>query len=75
MCIIAKIFGAKVIFITNNNHKDDFYDYLINIPKVNEILQPILTIIPLQLIAYEVAKFKKCDIDNPRNLAKSLTVE
>jgi len=67
--------GAKVVFITNNNIDGDFYDYKILIPKVNEILQPILTVIPLQLIAYEVAKLNKCDIDKPRNLAKSVTVE
>ena len=36
---------------------------------------PILTVIPLQLIAYEVAKLRKCDIDKPKNLAKSVTVE
>ena len=52
-----------------------FYDIKIELPKVNEILQPILTVISLQLIAYEVAKLNKCDIDKPRNLAKSVTVE
>ena len=71
----VKARGAKVIFITNNNINNDFYDYIINIPKTNELLQPILTIIPLQLLAYEVAKLNKCDIDQPRNLAKSVTVE
>ena len=48
---------------------------VIKIPKVNNIIQSLLTIIPLQLIAYEVAKLNKCDIDKPRNLAKSVTVE
>ena len=67
--------GAKVIFITNSNIDGDFYDYVIRIPKINELLQPILTILPLQLIAYEVAKLNNCDIDKPRNLAKSVTVE
>ena len=67
--------GAKVIFITNSNIDGDFYDYIIRIPKINELLQPILTILPLQLIAYEVAKLNNCDIDKPRNLAKSVTVE
>jgi len=71
----VKARGAKVIFITNENIDNDFYDVKIQIPKTNEILQPILTIIPLQLLAYEVAKLNKCDIDKPRNLAKSVTVE
>ena len=66
---------AKVIFITNSDIKSDFYDYLIKIPKTNSLFQSILTIIPLQIIAYEVAKSLGCDIDKPRNLAKSVTVE
>ena len=45
------------------------------LPKVHNIVMPILTIIPLQLIAYEVAKLRGCDIDKPRNLAKSVTVQ
>ena len=40
-----------------------------------DIYQPLLTIIPIQLIAYHVAKLRKCDIDKPKNLAKSVTVE
>lgn len=71
----VKARGAKVIFVTNQNINDDFYDIKIDIPRVNELLQPILTIVPLQLLAYEVAKLNKCDIDKPRNLAKSVTVE
>lgn len=51
------------------------YDELISIPKVTEELRPILTIIPLQLISYEVAKLRGNDIDKPKNLAKSVTVE
>ncbi|MBQ2946840.1 MAG: glutamine--fructose-6-phosphate transaminase (isomerizing) [Bacilli bacterium] len=71
----VKARGAKIIFVTNQNIIDNFYDIKIDIPKVSELLQPILTIVPLQLIAYEVAKLNKCDIDKPRNLAKSVTVE
>ncbi|MBQ9072803.1 MAG: glutamine--fructose-6-phosphate transaminase (isomerizing) [Bacilli bacterium] len=67
--------GAKVIFVTNNDIDGDFYDYKILVPKVSELLQPILTIVPLQILAYEVAKLNGCDIDKPRNLAKSVTVE
>ena len=45
------------------------------IPNISEYYIPLLSIIPLQLIAYEVAKLNNCDIDKPRNLAKSVTVE
>ena len=67
--------GAKIIYITNEDIQDDFYDKLIMLPKAHNIVMPILTVIPLQLIAYEVAKLRGCDIDKPRNLAKSVTVE
>ena len=48
---------------------------MIQIPKVSDLFEPLLAVIPLQLIAYNVAKLKDCDIDKPRNLAKSVTVE
>ena len=68
--------GANVIYITNReNDSSDFYDEKIMVPKVHFLLQPVLTIIPLQLIAFEVAKLKGCSIDKPKNLAKSVTVE
>jgi len=73
----VKARGANVIYITNRNSEDDqsFYDKEIIIPKVNPLLSPLLTVIPLQLISYELANLKKCNIDKPRNLAKSVTVE
>lgn len=71
----VKARGAKVIFVTNSDIEGDFYDYKITVPKINELLQSIITIVPLQLLAYEVAKLNGCDIDKPRNLAKSVTVE
>ena len=69
--------GANVIFITNKaNDKDgDFYDKKIVLPDTNPLLQPIVNVLPLQLIAYNVAKLNNCDIDKPKNLAKSVTVE
>ncbi len=66
---------AYVLLVTNEDIEDDFYNQKIVIPKVHDIVQPIVTVIPLQLLAYEVAKLRKCDIDKPRNLAKSVTVE
>ena len=73
----VKTRGAKVILIVTDSIKIDktLYDELIVIPKVESIFQPLLAILPLQLLAYEVAKERNCDIDKPRNLAKSVTVE
>jgi len=48
---------------------------VIEIPATDEFLQPILSIIPLQLLAYHIAVARGCDVDKPRNLAKSVTVE
>ena len=66
--------GATTIGITSEDINTNF-DYMIKVPKVHKLLQPLLTIIPLQLIAYHTAKIKGCDIDKPKNLAKSVTVE
>ena len=50
-------------------------DYIIEVPQTEECLTPLLTVIPLQLLAYHIAVVKGCDVDQPRNLAKSVTVE
>ena len=75
----TKARGSFVIFITNDDKSvesyKDFADITLTIPKLNKILEPLVTIIPLQLIAYETAKLRGCDIDKPKNLAKSVTVE
>lgn len=71
----TKARGAYVILVTNMIPNEKFYDKIITIDKIEEILQPILTIIPLQLLSYRIAKNKGFDIDKPRNLAKSVTVE
>ena len=69
--------GANVIYVTTDvlYQNGDFYNTKLLLPEVNPLLQPLINIIPLQLIAYHVAKNNKCDIDKPRNLAKSVTVE
>ena len=69
--------GAYVIYVTTEKlaKKGDFYDESLILPTINPLLQPLITIIPLQLIAYYIAKEKGCDIDKPKNLAKSVTVE
>ena len=66
--------GALTIGIVNKK-VDNIFEFNIIVPKVHNIWQSILTIVPLQLIAYEIAKLKNCDIDKPKNLAKSVTVE
>ena len=72
----VKARGARVILLTNKEViNDGVYDEIIIIPNVKEELTPILAIIPLQLLAYETAKLRGNDIDKPKNLAKSVTVE
>ena len=66
--------GANIYLITDDNYKDDTFN-IINIPKTNTFLKPILIIIIYQLIAYYTALLKGTDIDKPKNLAKSVTVE
>ncbi len=67
--------GAKSIVVTNQNIDKSIFTHIIEIPKTNTLLSPILSVIPLQLLAYYVAKEKGLDVDKPRNLAKSVTVE
>ena len=68
--------GAYTILVTNKEVENDgVYSELILIPEVNPILEPILAIVPLQMLAYEIAKLRGNDIDKPKNLAKSVTVE
>ncbi|MDH5717066.1 MAG: glutamine--fructose-6-phosphate transaminase (isomerizing) [Spirochaetia bacterium] len=68
---------GKIISIITENDKEvkDISDFYVEIPKICEPLSPILTVIPLQLIAYYTAVYRGCDVDKPRNLAKSVTVE
>ena len=66
--------GAKCYLITDENIKDENFT-IIKIKKVSMFLKPLLIVIPYQLIAYYTANLKGCDIDKPRNLAKSVTVE
>lgn len=67
--------GAKTLVITNQDIDKKLFPNIFNIPKVHPFLSPVLSIIPLQLLAYYVSKEKGLDVDKPRNLAKSVTVE
>ena len=67
--------GAKTLVVTNQDLGDKSFDNMITIPETNPLISPILSIIPLQLFAYYISKEKGLDVDKPRNLAKSVTVE
>ena len=67
--------GAKTLVITNQELPANNFDTIITVPDVNVLLSPILSIIPLQLLSYYISKEKGLDVDKPRNLAKSVTVE
>ena len=67
--------GAKVLLITSEDIKNDGFDTVIKIPKTNPFISPILSVIPMQVLSYYISKEKGLDVDKPRNLAKSVTVE
>ena len=70
--------GARVIALTTSTSREAVEavaDNVITIEGMNDVLLPSLSVIPLQLFAYYMALYRGCDIDKPRNLAKSVTVE
>ena len=73
----AKARNARMIALTNSNDEklDDLFDYIIRVPEVQELFSPVVAMVPLQLLAYYIAEFLGKDVDQPRNLAKSVTVE
>lgn len=73
----VKARGAYVVLVVSSSLEGlcECYDQKIVIPKVLDVLMPLATILPLQMLAYDIALIKGCDIDQPRNLAKSVTVE
>lgn len=73
----VKARGGPIIAIASHDDPqvDNIADDVIRVPQVPEILQPIVTVIPLQLLSYHIALLRGCDVDKPRNLAKSVTVE
>ena len=75
-CQEAKARGAQVIaLVTEGDPALPGADFKIPLPPVPELLSPIVNIVPLQFLAYHVADLRGCDVDQPRNLAKSVTVE
>ena len=67
--------GAKTLVITNQELPSNNIDTIITVPDTNVLFSPILAIVPLQLLSYYISKEKGLDVDKPRNLAKSVTVE
>lgn len=67
--------GAKTLIITNDSLSNSNFDAIITIPEIHPFVSPVLAIIPLQLLSYYISKNKGLDVDKPRNLAKSVTVE
>ncbi|MBU1202554.1 glutamine--fructose-6-phosphate transaminase (isomerizing) [Patescibacteria group bacterium] len=73
----VKARGGQIIAIVNDLDKEikKLVDYIIEVPKISNELSPVVNVIPLQLLAYYIADIKGLDVDKPRNLAKSVTVE
>ncbi|MFW6010537.1 MAG: SIS domain-containing protein, partial [Gemmatimonadota bacterium] len=73
----VKTRGGRLIAVTSEGNEGlaDRVDHIVTVPSTIEMLQPLLTSIPLQLLAYHIAVRRGCDVDQPRNLAKSVTVE
>ena len=74
----VKARGADVLALTTESRREEMArtaDAVMTIPDIHELLLPCLGVVPLQLFAYYVALMRGCDIDKPRNLAKSVTVE
>lgn len=72
----AKARDARMIAVANNNDElvESIFETIINVPHVDELISPVINIVPLQLIAYYIAEFLGKDVDQPRNLAKTVTV-
>ena len=71
----AKARDARLIGVSTYGPESEMFDELFTIPKVSEWVSPLLTVVPLQLFSYHIAAHKGLDVDQPRNLAKSVTVE
>jgi glucosamine--fructose-6-phosphate aminotransferase (isomerizing) len=76
ICEIKARQGKIIAIVSEGDVKiKELADYVIEVPNVNEMFSPLLTTIPLQLLAYHIAVLRGCNVDQPRNLAKSVTVE
>jgi glutamine---fructose-6-phosphate transaminase (isomerizing) len=73
----VKARGAEVIAVATEGDREigRYADHVVEVPRTPELLAPVVVSVPLQLLAYRIAKLRGCDVDQPRNLAKSVTVE
>ncbi|MBI2839747.1 MAG: glutamine--fructose-6-phosphate transaminase (isomerizing) [Acidobacteria bacterium] len=71
----VKTRGGILITVTTDDATDAVSDHVVRLPPTGDLLSPILAVVPLQLLAYHIALLRGCDVDQPRNLAKSVTVE
>ena len=71
----AKARDARLIGVAPHGPDTELFDVLLPVPEVDELLSPLLTVIPMQLLSYHIAAHRGLDVDQPRNLAKSVTVE
>lgn len=71
----AKARDARLIGVAPEGPDTELFDVLLPVPAVNELISPLLTLIPMQLLSYHIAAHRGLDVDQPRNLAKSVTVE
>ena len=71
----AKARDARLIGVAPTGPDTDLFDVLLPVPPVEELLSPLLTVVPMQLLSYHIAAHRGLDVDQPRNLAKSVTVE
>ncbi|HAT48030.1 MAG TPA: glutamine--fructose-6-phosphate aminotransferase, partial [Flavobacteriales bacterium] len=68
--------GQILAIVTEGDSKvRSLADHVLEIPNVDDALAPLLTVIPMQILSYHIALMRGCDVDQPRNLAKSVTVE
>ena len=68
--------GKLIAIVTENDTRmNNIADHIIEVPETHDFLTPLITAIPLQLLSYHIAKLRGCNVDQPRNLAKSVTVE
>jgi glucosamine--fructose-6-phosphate aminotransferase (isomerizing) len=73
----AKARESRIIAVANPNDDAvvEIADVVLTVPKTHHLIAPLVNIVPLQLLAYHIADRKGCDVDQPRNLAKTVTVE
>ena len=73
----VKARGGRLVALVSSGNQDlkQLAEFVIEVPKTDQALAPLLTVVPLQLLSYHIAMMRDCNVDQPRNLAKSVTVE